>query len=444
MTADATAATAAAPDTASVPVSTAQRERLTLWASGRPSQDQPTHAWSFPCEIPAARARSVWGTLIARYATLRSVFTDEDGTLTCRREAAGHIAAATFVTTSPERFHTELCAPVDLMGGPLARLVISPGSGGTLIGLSIDHLVIDGHSYGRIVTELFALLRGEDLPEPAPTTADAFFREELSAAAGPAGDKALAYWQRTTGGVTYPPLHPGLSRPEGAAVAPETAHCTVTFEPGAPHARSPLTRSSTVLASVAAAIARTLDLAPGQAPFALLLQSSRRSTDERLNMAGFLSNWQVAAFPVAHTAAELVDEVGNAVFRAMRGHHLHHAEVVRRLEPERYGARYLPSEPLPPYALFNYLGEQEPPRVPDQIGTPLEVPPMGAYRLHGALRVYGTERTDARAARVRLVADASVFGAGFAAAVAEAVTAEQRRGTAGSTRRRDEASEART
>jgi hypothetical protein len=138
-------------------------------------------------------------------------------------------------------------------------------------------------------------------------------------------------------------------------------------------------------------------------------------------MAGFLSNWQPASFTVGRTDDDTVHEVTQAVFRSLRGHPLHHAEVVRRLQPRWYGARYLPSEPLPPYALFNYLTEQEPPHVGGRPGRALQVPPMGAYRLHGALRVYGTERADGSGAAVRLVADASVFGAGFAASLARAV-----------------------
>ncbi len=408
--------------TESVPVSLAQRERLTLWAAGTPSQDQPTFAWEFPAAIDEERVRDAWAEVMTRYATLRSLFAEEgDGVFSCRRGPVT-MAADTCVSTPPETFFTQLCAPVDLLGGPVVRLVHSPAGPRTLLGLSIDHLVIDGQSYGRLAADLFALLRGEDPAGPAPATPDAFFREELEAAAGPAGEKALAYWRRTTGGRTYPPLHTSLHRPEGTGVRAETAHCTVVFDPACRHARHPQGRSATVLASVAAATARTLELVPGRDPFTMLLQSSRRSNDEKLNMAGFLSNWQPATFPVAHTAPELVADVTAAAFRALRGHHLHHAEVVRRLEPEWYGARYVPSEPLPPYALFNYLVEQEPPHVDGHSGTPLDVPPMGAYRLHGALRVYGTERADARSAQVRLVADASVFGDGFAGRVAEAVT----------------------
>ncbi|MFF4948445.1 hypothetical protein [Streptomyces chattanoogensis] len=411
-------------DPADAPVSPAQRERLTLWASGRPSQDQPTFAWSFPCAVSPSRARSVWEAVVARYDTLRSVFADGgDGTFRCRREPAAAIAAQTFVETSPEEFFDALCAPVALLGGALARLVVSPGRDETLIGLSIDHLVIDGQCYHRVVAEFFAGLRGEEPAGPAPVRPDAFYRDELSAAGSPAGDKVLAYWRRTTGGRTYPPLHAGLARPAGAAVVPETAHATVGFGPSAASARAPLTRSATVLAAVCAGIAETLDLPADGETFAMLLQSSRRSSPETAAMAGFLSNWQVTTLPVGRRAEELVEPAGSAIFRAARGHHLHHAEVVRRLEPALYGARYLPSEPLPPYALFNYLTEQDVPEVNGVPGTPLEVPPMGAYRLHGALRVYGTERADGSGAEVRLVADASVFGGGFAAAVAKAVTA---------------------
>ncbi|PRH77900.1 hypothetical protein C6N75_17925 [Streptomyces solincola] len=403
-------------------MSQAQRERLTLWAGGQPTQDQPTFAWTFARPITARRARAAWEALVARYETLRSMFEETgSGTFACRRRPADEIAAQTFVETPRERFFAELCAPVTLIEGPLARLVVSPGRDETLIGLSIDHLVIDGHSHARVVTDLFTRLSGGAFTEPAPTPADDFYREELRAAGAPAGDKALAYWRRTAGGAAYPPLHPSLSRTPGAPVSPETAHCEVDFETSADCTRAPLTRSAMVLASVAAAIARILDLPAGEDPFTLLLQSSRRSGPEKLAMAGFLSNWQVAGFPVSHDAGQLLPEVSSAIFRSMRGHPVHHAEVVRRLQPELYGARYVPSEPLPPYALFNYLAAQATPRVDGTPGTPLDVPPMGAYRLHGALRIYGTERADSRGAGIRLVADASVFGTGFADAVACAV-----------------------
>ncbi|MEU3838649.1 condensation domain-containing protein [Streptomyces sp. NPDC028635] len=407
------------------PVSLAQRERLTLWASGQPSQDQPTFAWSFAGAVDTRRARAAWHAVVARYDTLRSVFEDTGaGTFTCRRDGATAITAQTFAVTSPQDFLGVLCAPLALIGGALARLVVSPGADETLIGLSIDHLVIDGHSYHRVVADFFSLLRGEEPAGPPPAPADAFFHEELKAADSAAARKVLDYWRRTTGGTTYPPLHPDLARPAGVTVAPETAHTTVAFDPGAPYARTALGRSARVLAAVSTALLRVLEPADRTAPLRFLLQSSRRSSPEKLNMAGFLSNWQVTSFTVGGTADDTVHEVTQAVFRSLRGHPLHHAEVVRRLEPRWYGARYLPSEPLPPYALFNYLTEQEPPRIGGRPGRALEIPPMGAYRLHGALRVYGTERADGSGAAVRLVADASVFGAGLAASLAEAVSAD--------------------
>ncbi|WP_329182115.1 hypothetical protein OG754_40140 (plasmid) [Streptomyces decoyicus] len=404
------------------PVSLAQRERLALWASGRHSQDQPTDAWSFGCEITAREARFAWDAVIGRYETLRSVFVQAaDGTFHCRRDDAETVAARTFVVASPEEFFPALCAPVDLIGGALARLVVSHGAGETLIGMSFDHLVIDGHTFDRVSADFFARLNGADLPGPAPSSADAFYRAELRAAASPAGEKALAYWRRTTDGATYPPLLAGMTRPSGAPVIPETGHAAVAFDASAHHARMALGRSAMVLASVAAAIVRTLDLETDSEPFRILLQSSRRSSPAHLTMAGFLSNWQVASFAAGRDARQMTDDVGDAVFRSMRCHQIHHAEVVNRLEPELYGARYVPSEPLPPYALFNYLSEQKTPVVRGHTGAELDVPPMGAYRLHGALRVYGIERTDGSGAAVRVIADASVFGAGFAAAVAQSV-----------------------
>ncbi|MET1072481.1 MAG: hypothetical protein ABWY11_07540 [Umezawaea sp.] len=263
-----------------------------------------------------------------------------------------------------------------------------------------------------ILSELWGLLRGEDLNGPAPLSDEAFTRRERDAAASPAVEVDLAYWRATSGGLTYPPFFDDLARDPGVPAAPETAVTAVDLSGSVGAGQARMSRAAALLAAVTASLARVSDTRSRH--FTTLVQGARRTNRSELRMAGFLSTWLLAKVPVGVD----VDQASGALLRAMSAHSVHHAEVVRRLEPHLYGARYRRTEGLPPYALFNFQSAAEPPRLACGEGRVLTVPPVPGNILHGGLRIYGTEQTGTGAVDVRVVADAAVLGPGFADAVA--------------------------
>ncbi len=368
-----------------MPISLAQRERLLLWWGNEYCLDQPTYAWIFPGRIDVEVVEVAWGRLLSRFGNLRARFVADSVDDIHRVDSALSGAIdATFVATDGGHFFDELCAPLTVLGGALTRMVHSIDGDETLIGVCFDHLVIDGHTLRMILSELWGLLRNESPAGPAPLSDEAFIRRERDAALSPAVERDLDYWRETSGGLTYPPFFADLERDPAVPAAPETSVTAVDLSGPADRAR--MSRAAALLAAVTASLARTTGTGSGH--FTTLVQGARRTNRSELRMAGFLSTWLLAKVPVGAT----VDQASGALLRAMGAHSVHHAEIVRRLEPHHYGARYRRTEALPPYALFNFQGAAEPPRLAGGLGRVLTVPPVPGNVLHGGLRVYGTER----------------------------------------------------
>ncbi|WDZ85828.1 hypothetical protein [Micromonospora cathayae] len=365
--------------------------------------------------------RAAWANVLARFGNLRTVFTvTSDGRVGRGVAAAGDATRATFARAEPADFFDVLCARLDLFDTVLTRLVVAVDRRETLLGVCFDHLVIDGTTVRMVLSALWAALRGEEPPDPPPLGDARFVRAELATAGSAEVDRILTYWRATTGGHhSYPAPHEGITRPAGVPARPETATVPVRLggPTGLPAGR--LGRAALLLSAVAVAFGRTTD---GTAPrFVTLTQGARRAGRNQQRIAGFLSNWLLASVPVARSAAVGAGPAAQAMLAAMAAGDVHHAEVVRRLEPDRYGARYGPSTGLPPYSLFNYLQQLPEPRIDRGTGRTLTVPPVPGNILHGGLRVYGSEPEHGADVAVRVVADAGVYGAGFAAALAEAI-----------------------
>ncbi len=349
-----------------------------------------------------------------RFHNLRTVFSeDSDGSARRHTADVTETLRATFATTDAGGFFDVLCARLELFGSPLTRVVHAHDGQHTLVGVCFDHLVIDGHTLRAITDALWSYLRGEDPAGPDPLPDEEFVLAELAAAGSPAVERDLDLWRELTGGRTYPTAFAGQTRPPGVPAAPETASCEIDIDTTGPLR---LTRAAAVLAALTVTLTRTLDAQDEH--FTTMVQGARRATRRQLRMAGFLSSWLPARVRAGRSAGALAEGAASALLQATSVQSVHHAEIVRRLEPDLYGLRYHPTERLAPYALFNYLAEPPAPRLARSSGTPLAVPPVPGNVLHGGLRVYGSERPDGRGATIRVVADAAVFGTGFAETVA--------------------------
>lgn len=199
---------------------------------------------------------------------------------------------------------------------------------------------------------------------------------------------------------------------------PETAFADLKYD-AAGGARNGLARTAEVLGAFYGEVAR-LGVPGGEGADRLvtLLQGARRFTKKDARTAGLLANWLVASLPFTPQAATVRKAAAGALLQAMQACDLHHAEVVRLLEPELYGARYLPADSLAPYAMVNHRAELPEARIAGTAGVPLELPPAGPEVMDGGLRVWATESTDHSGVRMRIVVDATVFGAGYAAELA--------------------------
>lgn len=393
-----------------LPISLAQRERLEVWRSGTRCHDQPTWAWAFPARLDPDLVRAAWAAVVTRFPSARTVFEPDGPDVRRVSWAPDRTAAATFAVAAGDGFFPVLSERMELLGGPLVRLAVAADGPGTLLGVAFDHLVVDGHVVRMILTELWARLSGEPVTGPHPLPDDDFVLAELAAAGSAAAERDLEHWRRTTGGRTYPPPFPGMTRDPAVPVAPETAWGELTLA-----APSLLARSAAMLSALALSFGRLTGHA-GE-PLTTLVQGNRRGTRAELRTSGFLASWLPARVPPVSSTAAAIGPTGRALLSGLSAHRIHHAEVIRRLEPELYGARYRSSEALPPYAMVNYQTELPPARAGGVVGEPLTVPPAPGIVLHGGLRVYGHERADGRTA-VRVLADAGAFGPGFAAAVA--------------------------
>ncbi|MFB7408365.1 amino acid adenylation domain-containing protein [Streptomyces sp. NPDC056202] len=99
----------------------------------------------------------------------------------------------------------ERAAPFDVDAGPLCRFtLLRTGPEHHVLLITAHHLVLDGESKDRLVADLAAAYRGEDLPPAAGAPADPPAPEALAA--------ARAYWEEK-GYAPAPPVLPGLVPP---------------------------------------------------------------------------------------------------------------------------------------------------------------------------------------------------------------------------------------
>ncbi|WP_030437921.1 hypothetical protein [Actinoplanes subtropicus] len=410
-------------------ISLGQRERLTTWVRDGRAVDQPAVVYRFPAVVARTTFRAAWRSILTRYANLRTAFagSPEEGFVATARPT-DEVFERSFVETPEAGFAAAMLGDLDISGGVMARLVVATDAGTTLVGACFDHLVVDGVTIANILADLWSLLSGGGAVRPEPVSDQETIRAELAAADSPAADRILRYWRERTGGATYPALREDLAAaPSTDDATSERAEVVLPLPPGRGALGSTqLGRAAQVLALCTGAMGNADRRRADDAPYRMLIQAARRRTEADQAIAGFLSNWLLLTIQPAVDPDEMLRRSAAALVRSLGTHHIHHAEVVRRLEPHRYGDRYRSTVPAEPYGLFNYLKELPAARIGALAGELLSPPSAGGSEIHGALRIYAFERGDLGTVRLRVFADPRILGPGYAETVVEQVASRCR------------------
>ncbi len=243
---------------------------------------------------------------------------------------------------SEERLAEEAYRPFSLELGPLLRVRLA----GSVLLLSIHHLVADFASLALLARELGALYRQETggaaaaLPAPTAGYGD-FVRWQETMLAGPRGERLWAYWREALAGV------PDLDLPADRPRLPvQTWRGTARFlelPPGLADSVRSLgaAHGATLFATLLAAFQAQLGRYSGQSDFAVGSPTAGRSAPEHAGIAGYFVN------PIALRAdlsgdpgfAGLLDRVRRTALAGLEHADFPFALAAERLRPERDAAR---------------------------------------------------------------------------------------------------------
>ncbi|MFE9926445.1 condensation domain-containing protein [Streptomyces sp. NPDC005774] len=187
----------------SMPLSVGQEA---MWVSWKIDPEQRTHIVPSPFrvegELDTARLATAVDQLGRRHPTLRArVVRDTDGTRLTWAGAPA-IPVAEHKTDQPlDAFVRTLWQrPFDLDSGPLARADVVRGEDGTVLLITVHHIVFDGASVLLLLADLRRAYAGTDLggPEdPQPLAAHA--RRSRAYADGPEGEELRSFWRAHLG-----------------------------------------------------------------------------------------------------------------------------------------------------------------------------------------------------------------------------------------------------
>jgi len=284
---------------------------------------------------PAALRRAL-ERLTERHAALRTVFRVEGDEPVRRVLDQVEIDFLVEDGWSPERLASEAYRPFSLESGPLFRVRLL----GSVLLLSVHHIVADFTSLAVLARDLGALYRQETLPPVAASYGD-FARWQEAMLAGPRGEKLWAYWRQALAGV--PDLDLPADRPRPPVLTWNGAARYLELPPaladGVRALGSP--GGATLFMTLMAAFQVQLGRYSGQRDFAVGSPTAGRSAPEHVGVAGYFVN------PVAVRADlsgdpgfdGLLDRVRRTALAGLEHADFPFALAAERLRPERDPAR---------------------------------------------------------------------------------------------------------
>jgi hypothetical protein len=373
--------------------------------------------------------------LVARHEALRLTFAvDGEGS----RLNVANAPAFGFTVRSVERFAptdrltaglallaTDASDPFDIVTGPLLRTIIVRMSDVEhLVGLTIDHMLIDGRSCEIVLRDLFAILREiqegvpDDLPE-LPLQFPDWTVWERRYLQGPARQRLAAYWRSALAGTTALPAS-GLEDPEATASEDDgpagvtTKRITVNGDlwtrlstVARDQRASPFTLLSAVLKAAVYRRRRRRqpdDLAADVTVFGALTNRTSRVLDD---VVGYFATSAVLRTDLSRdpTFEELIRREGRILFAAIAHEELPHPLVAMEVSPDLYGIRYRPRAVIPQYLNFDMPQSRPSAQFScdsfraDIVKVPVvELPRSGlrliAHPLHDGVQIEARYRTD--------------------------------------------------
>ncbi|MFF3088134.1 condensation domain-containing protein [Streptomyces nojiriensis] len=414
-----------------IPASYNQEERILTAAASHTQNNIVTLGLHLHGGVTADALAVALDRLVARHDALRLTFSvDTEGARlhVANTPAVGFAVRSVESLAPTKRFAhglamlaEEASAPFDVTTGPLIRAgLVRLCDTEHLIGIAVDHMIIDGRSSEILLRDLLALLRRArggpeadlpDLPVQFPDWA-VWERRHLT---GAVHERLSAYWRTALEGITALPAS-GLADPacDRRPIGVRTQRLAFDGDVWArltAAARtlrvSPFTMLSAVLKAAVyrrRSLRQPDDVASDVTVFGAVANRAEQALDDAV---GYFSNSVVMRTDVSGDPGldELVHRESRMLLSAMAHGDLPHPLVAREVSPELYGIRFRPGAEVPQYLNFDMPKTR--PAGPfsidglraDIVGIPVvELPRSGlrliAHPLLDGVRIDARYRTD--------------------------------------------------
>ncbi|WP_239162002.1 condensation domain-containing protein, partial [Acrocarpospora phusangensis] len=243
------------PD-AAIPLTSAQER---LWFLSRTADDTylcwAAHRLTGPLD-PKALAAALT-EVVNRHEALRTSFTEENGRATQIVHAHVEVVLDYVIGPAHEAVAEFLGRGFDLATGPLIRaLLVETGVDEHVFVLCLHHLISDGETVGVIFGEVYALYRGEVLPEVKVQ-----FPDYAVWASGRRDTSAADYWRRELDGAPgFLPLPTDRVRPSRATHRGDRCSVPLPQKVAEGIRRADHTPFMVVMAALAVVLARLADV----------------------------------------------------------------------------------------------------------------------------------------------------------------------------------------
>jgi hypothetical protein len=331
--------------------------------------------------------------LVARHESLRLTFSVDELGARMHVAETPHLDLAVRQLESVAPSHrvdraldllvTTAVEPFNLATGPLVRaIVVRLSDTEHMLGLNIDHILVDAQSCRIVLRDLFALYRqiayGEDsglspLNVQFPDWA-AWERRYLQ---GPTLQRLMTYWRTALAGVGALPAAGLLDRsvstdsqvtgvggvllPAGEATVATTylrltgVLWTRLYAFSRSLGKSPFTVCSAVLKATVYLHRRTTQPEETSADVTVFGALANRSTKAVDDVVGYFATSAVLRTDVSGdpTLVEIVNREAQVLFEALAHQELPHPLIAKEISPELYGIRYRSGARVPQYLNFD-------------------------------------------------------------------------------------------
>ena len=297
--------------------------------------------------LDADRLRAALQAIVDRHDVLRATFAVRDGepvqsfaplTLAVALEDLSALDPAAAASEIARRVGAVARAPFDLASGPLLRArLLRAGTDEHLLVVALHHIVVDGVSILRAVTEILATYHGRPVAPPEIQYQDFAVWQQGRLESG-ALEPLATYWLERLGG-TPPLLELPADRPRPATPSYEGASRVVHLRPDLVQALKALreARSTTLFRTLLAAFKVLMHRLTGETDIVVGSPLSGRTHPQIKEMIGFFVNTPALRTDLSGdpTFLEALARVHETASGAIEHQDFPFAEVIERLNPNR-------------------------------------------------------------------------------------------------------------